>query len=546
MYSYEPTNRQPQNSQYSQYPQNGSAWYAPMPASGIQPAKVRKGGRSGGGNGGRNSGRPGKRKSFKWAFVKFLLVLVLLAGLGVGGYVFKVQSDVRPYLNVFLDNISVDGINLSGMTWKEGSDAVWAQANAKQSSWYVRLKSTSGEYKDITAETLGIKFDPSRALEEAWAIGHETSTVNRKTIFQLQEEIAYMKTSSKEFSSGLPQGANTAPIDDILQTLENNAFTSPEDAKILSFNPDDRQNPFTFQNERVGKQLDTTAAKEQILEMVRTFQSGEVLLQTEAIAPEVTVADLQKTVSLRFRARTPIDKSSSEERTNNIRVAFSKINGLRITNGSKFSFNKVVGVRTKKNGFHEALEIAYGEYVLGVGGGVCQASTTVYLAAVQSGMSIEKREQHSNPVSYTDKGKDATVSDTKGREIDFVFKNTSGGDIFLTAHVISDPANKNRLLSEVCIYGPSLDGVSYELEAVTVEILPKPTEDEAQIVEDTEAKHATYMDERVTVTKASEGSVVETYLNTFVNGQRIDRVLLYTDTYKSRRPVIYVGVTPRF
>ncbi len=48
-------------------------------------------------------------------------MLILLAGAGVYGYIWKIQSDVRPYLNVFLDNVSVDGIDLSGLTWAEGA-----------------------------------------------------------------------------------------------------------------------------------------------------------------------------------------------------------------------------------------------------------------------------------------------------------------------------------------------------------------------------------------------------------------------------------------
>lgn len=67
--------------------------------------------------------RPRKKRSLKWQLIKVLLVLILLAGAGVYGYIWKIQSDVRPYLNVFLDNVSVDGIDLSGLTWAEGSPA---------------------------------------------------------------------------------------------------------------------------------------------------------------------------------------------------------------------------------------------------------------------------------------------------------------------------------------------------------------------------------------------------------------------------------------
>lgn len=85
-----------------------------------------------------------------------------------------------------------------------------------------------------------------------------------------------------------------------------------------------------------------------------------------------------------------------------------------------------------------------------------QASTTVYLAAYQGGMTILSREPHSMAVSYTEYGKDATVSDTRGREIDFSFRNESGGTVYLAAHVIG--SGRKNLQCEVRLYGPSLNG----------------------------------------------------------------------------------------
>ncbi len=540
---YTPVNNDPQYpsqySPYSPYPQNGNGWYAPAPAN-QQPQAKKKGGGGKGGGGGRGK----KRGSFKWQLIKFLLVLVFLAGAAGGIYLYKIHSDVKPYTRVFLDNISVDGIDLGGKTWEEGSAAVWNQANTKQNSWYVRLKNEAGEYKDITAQTLGIRFDPSAALEQAWAIGHDTNVNDRKTVFQLKDTIERMKNASEvmQFYSA-EESADTAPIDTILNTLERAAFSAPQNAVITGFNPDDTANPFTFLPERMGYDLDTDAVKGQILEMVQTFQSGEITLAPRQVPPEVTVADLQKTVSLLYRAKTPIDKHSTDERNENIRVAFKKINGLRVTSGSRFSFNKIVGKRSKENGFFEANEYAYGELVVGVGGGVCQASTTVYLAAIQSGMTIVERKPHGNPVSYTALGQDATVSDTKGRELDFVFKNSSPGDIFLTAHVIPDPANKNRLLCEVRIYGQSLENISYRLETKQLETIPIP---EPIYEKDKTGEHVTFMDEEKVVSEGKEGYKVETYLITLQDGNEVGRKLVSTDTYPARAPKIYVGVAQRF
>lgn len=531
------TRRQPDVWQPTPGPAAGYMGVAqPAPARQTRGRKAR-----GGGTPPPATGGP-KKRSFKWQLIKVLAVLVVLAGAGVFFYVSKTQADVKPYISVFLDNVYVDGINLAGMTWEQANSAVQQQIDDKLSSWYVRLRSPSGQYKDITAQMLGISRDPTQAMEQAWAIGHETSAVDRKTIFELKDEIEAARSTRYDFTSA-EQSGNTGPIDDILAMLESAAYVAPQNAAVLSFDPDNTTQPFTFQREVVGKKLDVDALRAQILQMVQTFQSGEVLVQPADVQPEVTVASLQPYYTLRFRAITPIDAHSTDERNENIRIAFSKINGLVLDDGERFSFNKRVGSRNQKNGFLQAFEYSYGELTPGWGGGVCQASTTVYLAAVQAGLKIVDHTSHSTRVTYTDMGKDATVSDTRGHEIDFAFRNNSGSKIFISAHVITDPSNNKRLLCEVRIYGKDLGNTHYELETEVVEKLPKPTEPE--IIEDTKGTYVTYVDEQKTVIEASEGYVVDTYLCTVVDGVQTDRTKIARSTYKNRAERIYVGVTPR-
>ena len=524
----------------------GTGGRPPSSSAGRRPAakqKTEQKRRKSGSGGGKKKPANLKKKII-WLLVKVSIVVALVTWLGIEGNNWRVNKEVEPYVDRFLNNISVDGINLSGMTWEEGSAAVWAQANAKQNGWYVRLKNKEGFTKDITAEMLGISFDPSAALQQAWAIGHNSGTGGEISAFELKERVEYMNASANAaafFSA--EQSANTAPVDDILRTLENAAYVEPVDAKLAGFYPYDPMNPFAYEYERAGQRLNTAGIKEQILEMVQTFQSGEILVQPEPIPASVTVQDIEKTVALRYRAVTPIDRHSTEFRNENIRVAFSKINGIVLEDGKRFSFNSTVGRRTLDNGFKEALEYAYGELTVGVGGGVCQASTTMYLAAIQAGMTIVNRVAHSNPVGYTDLGKDATVSDTRGREIDFVFRNESGGTIYILANIITDPANKARLLCEVKIYGPSLESVRYELVHEVVQTLPKPTEPEYR--KDTKGTHATYIDEQVEVSSGKDGYVVDTFLRTIADGVQTDRRKISTDRYPNGAAVVYVGTKER-
>ena len=199
----------------------------------------------------------------------------------------------------------------------------------------------------------------------------------------------------------------------------------PSDAAILEFQPDNLNEPFLFQSEQYGVMLNVEEARSEILARAAEGKSGDYELTVELIRPAVTREDLQKQVKLLTVAQTSISKRSDEDRNNNIRVAFSKINGTKLNPGEEFSFNRIVGPRDYKNGFFDAKEYAYGDLVTGIGGGVCQASTTMYQAALMANLTITDRTAHSDPVDYTAKGLDATVYYSRDRKIDLSLKTPS-------------------------------------------------------------------------------------------------------------------------
>lgn len=113
--------------------------------------------------------------------------------------------------------------------------------------------------------------------------------------------------------------------------------------------------------------------------------------------------------------------SSNKDRTTNLKLAAEKINGTVIMPGEIFSYNTVVGERTIEAGYKEAAMYINGEVVDGLGGGICQISTTLYNAVLYSNLEIVERKNHRFVPSYSAAGRDATV--VYGA-IDFRFKNT--------------------------------------------------------------------------------------------------------------------------
>ena len=488
---------------------------------------------------GGSGGQPPKRggHTLRTALV-IVLCVALLAGLGVGGYYALQQQQLRQYVasfdNVFCQGVYVDGIHLGGMTAEQGIAAVQAQAQQRNDAWSVRLTYQGKLVTEIKASQLNMNVDVYDTLNDAWAQGH-TGTVDER-----RDAMEALMVTPYEGYTAMP-GGDTSVIDNTLDSIRNYVYRAAQDAAIVSFDPS-KTDPFTFQEEVPGRYLDTEPVKEQLYRMVSTLESGEIALEPVEIAPQVTVADLKRTVELRASAYTSISTTSTEERNNNIRRSLQLISGKVLQPGETFSFNDTVGERTEKNGFYPAIEYANGEHVMGIGGGVCQASSTVYIAAVQAGLQIIKREPHSDQVNYTDYGKDATVYWQYGRKIDLQFKNNTDGPIYMVAAVQSDPNNRKRLIAKVSLYGMSLGDVTYSLETKTIEEL-EPGED--IIVQDKKAEYVTYTDQEYVERKARKGYVVESYRVKYVGGVEVERTLLYTDTYEARAKRIYVGVTER-
>lgn len=489
--------------------------------------------------GGSGGNQPPKKGNPLRTLLITVLCLALLAGAGYGGYLALQEHQVRQYVatydNYFCQGVYVDGIHLGGMTADAGIAAVQAKAQQRNDAWSVQLTYQGQQVTQINASHLNMTVDVMDVLAAAWQQGHTGDIHQRKA------DMESLQTQPYEAYTANP-GGDTSVIDDLLDAIRNSIYRAPQDARIVSFDPEKTADPFTFQEAVDGRRLDTEPIKQELYRMVSTMESGSIELKPTIIPAQVTVADLRKTVTLRGTAYTKISTMSTEDRNKNIVRSCQLISGTIIQPGETFSFNGVVGKRTVENGFFTAIEYANGEHVEGIGGGVCQTSSTVYLAAVNAGMEIVKREPHSDQVNYTDYGKDATVYWEYGRKIDFVFRNNTEGPIYMVAKVQSDPNNKKRLITKVSIYGMDLGNVSYGLQTQTVEVL-QPGED--KIIKDKKGQYVTYTDEQHVERQAAEGYVVDSYRIKYVDGNEVERTKLYTDTYKAKEKRIYVGVTER-
>ena len=530
---YNTQNQQPPYGGYYAPQQPQQAFYQPQqPAGGAQRGYTPAYGATG-----------GKQKTKKKGntVLTVLICMILTAALGTGGYFAitnhihtqTINDKVLPYDGLFCPGVYVDGIHLGGMTPEQAENSVISQIRQQHDNWKVQLTYNGEVLGEINADMLGFSVDTATVLTNAWAQGHTGTTEQRyEAMLQLEQE-PYSDYTAK------PEG-NTQAIDQKLAEIKQKIDTPARDA-MMTFDPS-QSYPFLFEEEVYGRTLNTEPLKEKLYHMVSSMETGTVEITPDSIEPAVKVNDLKSTCVLRAEATTKIDHHSSDERNKNIARAFEFINGTVLKPGESFSFNKVVGERTLARGFYEAIEYVSGEHVTGVGGGACQASTTVYQAALKAGLTVTKREFHNDKVSYADYGLDATVYWPRK---DLVFKNNTNGNIYITAVVERDPDGKKKssLRTRVDIYGMYRGDVRYELQSEIAETIintQKP-----RYKKDTNGEYTTYKDEQVTVVEARDGMKVNVYLVEYTGAFLTDRKLLYTDNYEPQPEVIYVGTKNR-
>ncbi len=480
------------------------------------------------------AGKPGRRKKTAWIIILTVASLLLVAGIAFAGVHIsrdmaekkKISDKVTPYDNLYCPNVYVDGIHLGGMTPEQAMNSVQSQIRQRHDGWKVQLVYEGKIVAEITTDTLNMNLDQNAlnaVMNEAWKPGHCDGEGNPLSQADRYAQMEALEAAPYVAYTARPSG-DTGEIDKLLAGLKAEIDIPARNAEMTGFDWE-RAYPFIMTNEVVGRNLDIGPVLDQLYKMVSTMESGTVELVPEIIEPSVRRADLEQKYALRATATTPIDRHSTDDRNRNIQRCFELVTGKELKPGESFSFNKTVGERSAENGFYPATEYINDEHVIGIGGGACQASTTIYQAAVKAGLQIVSRRPHSDSVSYAGYGEDATVY-MGGKQIDLVFKNNTDDTMYITAEVITDPSNKQRLLAKVNIYGPSLGNVEYRLETETVETLPSIME-------------PVYVQDKESAAKAKDGCIVNSWRTTYIDGVPVSREFLFKDTYNPKPQKIY-------
>ena len=355
-------------------------------------------------------------------------------------------------------------------------------------------------------------------------INRFNKNVNRQNKVQILNKLVDIKITPEIAFNYIYLGFNNK-INNIAKNIEKNQ----QNAKLL-LNKDE----INIKNEIIGIKINKNLFYDKLINLYSNNKVINMEIPVKKSIPNITSNSLRQYTYKRSEFSTNISSSNSG-RKYNVRKALNAIAGTKLSKGEKFSFNNVVGRRTAERGYKNAKIIMDGEFVEGVGGGVCQVSSTLYNAVLLAGLKVAKAQKHSQPVSYVKSGFDAMVNYGTS---DLVFENNTNGEVYILCKYTPDKIT-------ISIYGESLDNVSFVRES---EVVNRTSATDTKVIHDTQGKYldkVKYVDESFELKCARDGYTVKSYLIKLVDGVQVARELLRTDIYKPQQQVVVYGVQSR-
>ena len=328
---------------------------------------------------------------------------------------------------------------------------------------------------------------PDLAIDSSYIIeGNKLIIKNSTDGIKIQKEsfkqnlINAFSGSQKEFE--LPvEKAEKQEIN--IQKIHDEIYKEPVNAYYTT-------EPFKVYKEEKG--LDFAISVEEATQMLKENKT-EYEIELKELKPQITVSDLgDAAFPDTLSTFTTTYGTADVNRNANIALAAQSINSVVVMPGETFSYNELIGECSTARGYKISTIYLNGELSTGIGGGICQVSTTLYNAVLRANLEIVQRRNHSLGVTYVPAGQDAMVNIGTS---DFKFKNNREYPIKVIAYV--NPG------SVTCAIKGLKQDVEYEVKL------------ESRTIEKTDVKYK-----------------VETFKVLYLNGNVVSRTWLSTDTYK--------------
>jgi len=466
-----------------------------------------------GGSEGNRQAKPKKKIRLRTVAIIASVCVVVIAGLLLS-FAFYVDS-----LSTVFPNVWAEGIRVSGLTLDEVKRALIDEGYERNADGIAATIVFPDENSfTVTGEDAGLSLDAEEAAAMILSFGRDESffgntltyvrsLLNRTDLQDLSEpkfDDSMIRALASEYTykfnetlidsnieytdeyiiivkgTGFERADSDSVFNLTVQTLKR---ASDEHTKLTvyyvpdSTMEDDIDIDFLFgrfHEEPVASELDMETLSATESSYGRTFDislarqalnsavNGEMVkIELISIEPEITQEELQSMLFRDVLAESTTRAGGNSNRVNNIARAAELINESEfnpLRPGDIFSFEKFVGPRTARTGFLTAGVIIGGRLQEGIGGGICQTSSTLYDAVLHTQLEVIERRPHSIPISYLPYGRDAAVADGGP---DFKFKNNTDFPIRIEATMNGEDIT-------VRLMGTKLDDTYIELESVAL------------------------------------------------------------------------------
>lgn len=288
---------------------------------------------------------------------------------------------------------------------------------------------------------------------------------------------------------------------------------------------------FEISSEKTGKIIDRKKLYDDISSRLQNLDNSKIEIKLTDVPAKICEKEVQENLKRQSHFETNY-ATSNYARKNNISRAVDSLCGTVIQPGETFSFNETIGKRTTSAGYKEANIIKDGVFVKGVGGGVCQVSSTLYNALLLANINVSEVHKHSLPVSYVGAGLDAMVS---WGSADLKFTNTSSSPIYIVG-----TSDGKKIAFE--IFGnTNPENLVIKTKSQILKSIPPQAD---KIVPDVEGKYADkimFKGEYLRIKKAKPGYEAVSMLEYYKDGKLIKTKQLRHATYDAQRGVLAEG-----
>lgn len=442
-------------------------------------------------------------KTKKYVVLALLFVSLTLAiTLGIN-FMLYAQDD-----HLLSEGVTISGIDVSNLTKEQAEEKI----NENITQWLAQPLEfqVKGEVVELPLADLDPVVDLESPLDEAYKIGRKAS------LFARVQKVNASQDAQFDLGLNWDEQKLSEAIEGSLAQFEK----EPVDA---SFKINDK-NLMDIQPEHMGQTIDTEALLSQIKEMKVLQDPDPIKVNLVEVKPTLTAADLEaKKINGLIASYTTWFDAGNIERSANVRLSAEPFDGKLIEPGQTISFNEIVGERTGDKGYQDALIVVNGEFVPGLGGGICQTSSTLYNVGLLANLKITERRNHGLAVGYVPLGRDATV--VYGA-IDLKMTNDTDGYLLIRSKI------GNGYLT-IEFYGKATPGQEVVITNQVEEVIPFKTE----IVQDPKLATGT----QIVKQNGQNGYIASATRIVKVNGQVVESQSLGKSSYIPLNQIIVKG-----